>query len=102
MPSPKTKMTERELNALRDAHDVWQDATAAIARLTHERVELLSKLDPDGTLRALEEKRAVSQAQQLHASKRMEKVLESVTKRIRAANKKVSLNVSSGQILVEE
>ena len=102
MPSPRNKLTAKEVTALSEARDMLADARATNERLSKEMAELLEKIDVDGAYRKLEAQRMVTYAQGVVADKKINETLDKVSKRIRAVGKKLEVNLSTFAITVKE
>lgn len=102
MPSPRNKLTTKEVTELSEARDMLADARAANDRLSAEMATLLEKIDVDGAYRKLEAQRSVAYAQGAVADKKIHHTLDKVSKRIRAVGKKLEVNLSTFAITVKE
>lgn len=102
MPSPRNKLTSKEVAALSEARDMLADARTTSDRLSKEMAELLEKIDVDGAYRKLEAQRMVTYAQGVVADKKINATLDKVSKRIRAVGKKLEVNLSTFAITVKE
>lgn len=102
MPSPRNKLTSKEVAELSAARDMRVEADQARAAIEAEMSALLEKIDADGAYRKLLAQRTVLNTQSLVADRTINAALDKVSKRIRAVGKKIEVNLATYLITVKE